>query len=41
MPDAVLYPFSRNLVEVGDATDFLKRLGRYRLPVGRPDPPPS
>jgi len=35
MPDAVLYQFSRCLVEVGDATDFLKRYGRYRLPVGR------
>jgi hypothetical protein len=22
-------------VKVGDATDFLKRFGRYRLPVGR------
>jgi hypothetical protein len=35
MHDAVLYQFSRSLVEVGDATDFLKRFGRYRLPVGK------
>jgi len=35
MPDAVFYQFSRCLVEVGDASDFLKRFGRYRLPVGR------
>ena len=35
MPDAVLYQFSRSLVEVRDATDFLKHFGRYRLPVGR------
>ena len=35
MHDAILYQFSRDLVEVDDATDFLKRFGRYRLPVGR------
>jgi hypothetical protein len=35
MHDAILYQFSRDLVEVGDATDFLKRFGRHRLPVGR------
>jgi hypothetical protein len=35
MNDLILYQFSRCLVEVGDASDFLKRFGRYRLPVGR------
>jgi hypothetical protein len=33
--DAVLHQFSRSLAEEGYATDFLKRFGRYRLPVGR------
>jgi hypothetical protein len=33
--DLIFYQFSHDLVEVGDATDFLKRFGRYRLPAGR------
>jgi hypothetical protein len=33
--EAILYQFSRSLIEVGDATDFLKRFGRCRLSLGR------
>jgi hypothetical protein len=35
MHDAILFQFSRDLVEDGDATDLSKRFSRYLLPAGR------
>ena len=33
--DLILYQFSRDRVEDGDAKDFLSRFGKFRVPVGR------
>ena len=35
MTDLICYQFSRDLVEVGDAKDFLSRFGKFRVPVGK------
>jgi len=33
--DLILYQFSRDRVEAGDAKDFLSRFGKFRVPVGK------
>ena len=35
MSDLILYQFSRDRVEAGDAKDFLSRLGKSSLPTGK------
>ncbi len=35
MSDLILYQFSRDRVEAGDAKDFLSRFGKFRVPVGK------
>jgi hypothetical protein len=35
MSDLILYQFSRDRVEAGDATDFLSRFNRCSLPTGK------
>ena len=35
MNDLICYQFSRDLVEAGDAKDFLSRFGKFRVPVGK------
>jgi hypothetical protein len=35
MTDLILYQFSRDLVEAGDAKDFLSRFGESSLPTGK------
>lgn len=33
--ETVIYPFSRDRMEDGDAKDFLSRFGKFRVPVGK------
>ncbi len=35
MSDLILYQFSRDRVQAGDAKDFLSRFGKFRVPVGK------
>ena len=35
MNDLICYQFSRDLVEAGDAKNFLSRFGKFRVPVGK------
>lgn len=35
MNDLILYQFSRDRVEAGDAKDFITHFGKHRLPAGR------
>jgi hypothetical protein len=35
MSDLILYQFSRDRVEAGDAKDFLSRFGKNSLPTGK------
>ena len=35
MSDLILYQFSRDRVEAGDAKDFMSRFGKFRVPVGK------
>ena len=35
MSDLILYQFSRDRVEAGDAKDFLSRFGNSQLPKGK------
>ena len=35
MHDLICYQFSRDRVGAGDAKDFLSRVGKFRVPVGK------